>query len=84
MVLLIFLLYSSVLNHQFFEGKDYITFLLFSTESATVSKKDIKEILTQFNSILGQNTLIVPKFSYTGENFNNEHCDTDYPEEIMY
>lgn len=49
-----------------------------------MSKKDIKEILTQFNSILGQNTLIVPKFSYTGENFNNEHCDTDYPEEIMY
>lgn len=84
MVHLIFLLYSSILNHQFFEGKDYIIFLLFSTESATVSKKDIKQILTQFNSILGQNTLVIPRFSYTGENFDTEHCDTDSPEEIMY
>ena len=74
MVHIIFLLYSSVLNYQFFEGKDYITLLLLSTESAIVGRKDITQILTQFNSILGQNTLIIPKFGYTGVNFNCELC----------
>lgn len=87
MVHIIFLLYSSVLNYQFFEGKDYITLLLFSTESAIVWRKDITQILTQFNSILGQNTLIIPKFGYTGVNFNCELLcqNADFhPEETVY
>lgn len=69
---IIFLLHSSILNYQFFEDKDYITLLFSSTMSAIVSRKDIKPILPQFNSILGQNTLITPKFGYTGVNFNYE------------
>lgn len=74
---IIFLLHSSILNYQFFEDKDYITLFFFSsTKSAIVSRKDIKQILTQFNSILGQNTLITPKFGYTGVNFNYE-CRTN-------
>lgn len=73
---IIFLLHSSILNYKFFEDKDYITLLFSSTKSAIVSRKDIKQILTQFNSLLGQNTLIIPKFGYTGVNFNCE-CRTN-------
>lgn len=40
-----------------------------------MSRKDIKQIETQFNSILDQNTLITPKCGDTGVNFNCEPCD---------
>ena len=72
---IIFLVHNSVLNYQFFEGKDYLTSLLFSTERAIVGRKDSRQILTPFHSILGQNTLIIPQFGDTAVNFNCELCD---------
>lgn len=58
-----------------FEDKDHIILLLLSTEKVIVGRKDIKQIMTQFNSILGQNTLVTSKFGYTGVNFNCGLCD---------
>jgi len=44
----------------------YTTLFLFSTERTTADRQGFKQILTQFNSILGQNTLLAPKFGYMG------------------